>query len=120
MFEPLRKLAKWPSSLVIDFVRGEVMRKADICADTLEEARKLSQLRKHGPPLNALVARAGELLDDLDEMIVTLDPMRNTQAMAVTARLHGQLEQIEAAVAAARRGEARVAKRPQIAKRRSP
>ncbi len=110
MLDPIGKLGKWPSNLVIDFVRGEVLHKADTCAEVLAEARRLSLLGKYGTPLSALVARATALLDDVDEMLVALDPLRDGQAFAAAAAVHRQLEQIETAMTAVRRGEARAAK----------
>jgi hypothetical protein len=64
------------SASIFEFIRSELARKADICANALEEARKLSERGVHRLSLNQLVARAFELLDDIDEILVAL--MRRT------------------------------------------
>jgi hypothetical protein len=110
MFRPLKKLAARSSDLVFDFVRDEVVRKADLCTDILAEARRHSQLGKYGQPLNALVARAGDLLDDIDEMLVVLKPEDDWRQFALAATLHREFEQIEAAISAMRRARASMAK----------
>lgn len=117
MFRPLKKMAAWRSGLVFDFIREEVVRKADLCTDVLAEARRLSQLGKYGQPLNAQVERARDLLDGIDEMLVVLKPEENGRQFALAANLHRELEQIETAISAMRRaliraGGGRPARRP--------
>lgn len=93
-------------SLRVDTVgsvhRG-LTRKADICAKVLMEGRRLSQTGRFGAPLSQLVARACELLDDMDEILIVLDPERNGAAFAMAAKLHRELEHIQATIADHRR-----------------
>src|SRR6476620_5029378 len=91
------------SASIFEFIRGELARKADICAHALDEARKLSERGVYGPSLSQLVARAFELLDDIDEILVALDPTRDQHQFAIAAELHRQLERLEAAIASQRR-----------------
>src|SRR5262249_43935576 len=56
-----------PSRLVIEFVRGEALRKTALCAEVLADARKLMSSRRSLPLLRGLVKRAHELLDAVDE-----------------------------------------------------
>jgi len=49
------------------------------------------------------VARANELLDDADEMLLALDPPSDSRAFAAAAEAHRQLEIVEAAITAMRR-----------------
>jgi hypothetical protein len=100
LLDPLLKRRDWSSALTVDVVRGDVARKAEICEDALEEARKLADGGARGPLLDKLVARASELLDEIDEILVTLDPTVNGQPFAIAATLHRRLECVEAAIAA--------------------
>jgi hypothetical protein len=84
----------------------ELTRKADICANVLVEARKLSRTGQCGSLPNHLLARAGELLDDMDEILVALDPTRNRPSFAIAATLHRELEHLQAFITDLRRGQA--------------
>jgi hypothetical protein len=101
--DPLKKRSEGASAAIFDLLPSEIARKAGICADVLEEARKLAQPDKYGPLVNQLVARACELLDDIDEILVALDPESNGQEFAIAATLHRQLEQLQAAISAQQR-----------------
>src|SRR5262245_25312740 len=103
MADPTSRRARWASNLVTVFVRGEALRKTALCAEVLAEARELVSTRRNSPTLGALIARAHELLDEVDEMLIALDPPNDTQAFAVAAEAHRQLEYIEAASTAMRR-----------------
>jgi hypothetical protein len=70
--------------------------KSDICAKVLAEVRKLSQAGQFGTLPNRLVVRASELLEDMDEILVALDPARNRRSFAIAAAMHRELEQIQA------------------------
>ncbi len=83
---------------------GVLARKADLCASILAEARRLVRIGQFEAPLNQLVFRACELLEDVDEVLVALHPIRDGGAFAVAAGLHRELEQIQAAIPAASRG----------------
>jgi len=78
--------------------------KARICANVLTEARRLADAETFGPLLNQLIARACELLDDIDEILITLDPVGDAGNFATAAALHRKLEQIQAIVPARWRG----------------
>jgi hypothetical protein len=78
----------------------EVARKAGICDSVLAEARRLAERGDFGALLNQLVVRACELLDDVDETLVRLDPKRHSQDFAIAARLHRELERIQASIPA--------------------
>jgi hypothetical protein len=75
-------------------------RKADLCAEVLAEARRLVRIGRFGAPLNQLVFRARELLEDLDEVLVALHPARNAGEFSAAAALHRELEKIQAAIPA--------------------
>ncbi len=106
MYRPLRKLAERTSDLVPDYVRGAIATKAAICGDVLDEARKLSQPGRHGPALHQLISRACDLLDEIDEMLVALDPISDGFPFAAAAALHRQLEHLQAGMTAERRAQA--------------
>ena len=69
----------FPSSKRFD---SDIARKGTLCASVLAEGRRLADQRKFGPPLFELVARACDLLDDIDEILVALDPERNAESFA--------------------------------------
>ena len=82
----------------------DLTRKAETCARALAEARNLSAAGQFGALPNHLVVRAGELLDDIDEILVTLEPTGNGPSFAMAATLHRELEQILATLTELRRG----------------
>jgi hypothetical protein len=90
------KSVRWPRSGTIGDTPPELARKSDICAKVLAEARKLAQAGQFGSLPIQLVVRAGELLDDMDEILVALDPARNLASFAIAAALHRELEQVQA------------------------
>lgn len=108
MYRPLKKLLEWPSAAINDFVCREVLHKADACAGVLAEARRLSLLGRYGAQLDRQVARALDLLDEIDELLVTIDPVSNGHQFAAAATLHRELDGIEAARTAVRRAQAPV------------
>jgi hypothetical protein len=75
-------------------------RKAGLCASVLVESTRLSRDGRQGAPLRRLIARACELLDELDELLVTLRPSRDSREVATAAVLHRELEHVQDAVAA--------------------
>jgi hypothetical protein len=77
----------------------DLARKADICVKVLAEAHRLARSGKTGGLFNQLVARAGELLDDMDEILVALDPAGSGPGSVVAAALRRELAQVRAAVA---------------------
>ena len=104
----MRLAARWlldpPSRAAKSVANGSLARKAEICAKILAEARRLVRIGQLGAPLNQLVFRACELLDDLDEVLVALHPARNGGEFAMAAALHRELEQIQAAIPVPNRG----------------
>jgi hypothetical protein len=90
------KSVRWPRSTTVSDPPPELSRKSDTCAKVLAEARKLALAGQFGTLPHQLVVRAGELLDDMDEILVALDPARNRTSFALAAALHRELEQIQA------------------------
>ena len=76
----------------------DLVRKADICAKVLAEARKHSQAGRHGALQSQLVARASELLDDMDEILAVLEPASNGPSFGLAATLHRELEQVQVTI----------------------
>jgi hypothetical protein len=103
MFSALKRLATPPFAEAVDIAYGAIARKAAICEGIFSTARELALRGAYGPPLNQLVARASGLLDDIDDELVALDPVRHAPAFAVAAGLQRQLERIQAAIADRRR-----------------
>jgi hypothetical protein len=90
------KSVRWPRSGAIGDTPPELTRKSDNCANALAEARKLAQAGQFGTLPNQLAVRAGELLDDMDEILVALDPARYRASFAIAPALHRELEQLQA------------------------
>ena len=88
---------------LIGVTEAAVARKAHACDRILAEARRLVRTRQLGPPLDQSLLRACELLDDIDDMLVVLDPALNDEEFAMAAALHRDLEQIQAVIAARHR-----------------
>lgn len=86
---------QWPRPLEADATE-DLARKSALCAKVLDEARKLALIGALGAPLNQLVQRAGELLDDVDEMLVALHPAGSKRPLATTAALHREFEDVQA------------------------
>jgi len=74
----------------------DVLRKADICAKALAEARRLAALQVRSPHLARLLARAGELLDELDVSLLALCHDRDRAVFTQLALLRKDLEELEA------------------------
>ena len=98
------KSVRSPRSGTIGDTPPELTRKSDICAKVLAEARKLAQAGQFGSLPIQLVVRAGELLDDMDEILVALDPAMNRECFALAAALHRELEQVQATLTNLRKG----------------
>jgi hypothetical protein len=80
-----------------------VTQKAGIATSVLAEARRLAERGDFGALLNQLVSRASELLEDIDEILIALDPLRDERDFAAAAALHRELETIQAAIPTQRR-----------------
>jgi len=75
-----------------------VPRVAIACDAVLARARQVSAAGSPRGRTAPLVAFARELLDDLDDHLVALHPVRDAAAFALAARLHRELAWIEAAI----------------------
>lgn len=100
---PLDRFGRWPVALVDGFVRGELVRKAACCTDTLDRARALLLAGRAGRDLDRLIATAREQLDDLRTRLLAIDPAGKTRHTAAAARRHREMERSLAAIASARR-----------------
>ena len=69
---------------------------ADLCSRVLREARGLAGAGTFGPALSELLTRASDLLDDIDEFLIAMDPLQDSEAYLCTAELHRALEEIQA------------------------
>jgi len=74
----------------------EVLQRADFCSRALSEARRLVTTGAFGSTLNGLLTRACDVLDDMDEILVTLNPYLDREAYVQAAELHRTLEEIQA------------------------
>jgi len=68
----------------------------------LAEARQIAEVGQFGGLLNQLVVRAVELLDDMDDILVGLNPASNGPNFTAARKLHRELEHIQAAIMAQR------------------
>ena len=68
------------------------------CDVLLAEARSRTRLGAFDARLYELVVLVGEILDDLDTVLVRLSPLHDAPAFATAARLHRDLEQIQSAI----------------------
>jgi hypothetical protein len=109
MFSALRRLASAPSGALHESARRDVAEKAAVCRGFFLAARELTRQEAYGPPLERLLARAGEAIDDIDTVLVSLDPVRDAPTFGVAAGLQRQLEQLQASITDRRR------RRPSIA-----
>ena len=78
--------------------------RAAVCKGFLFAARELVLHGGSGKPLNRLLARANEVIDDIDDVLVDLDPVRDATTFAVAAGLQRQLEEVQASITERRRG----------------
>ncbi len=67
---------------------------ANMCHFALIEARKLVLVGTSPSPLQKLVFTAEGLLDDLDERLLALDPLRDAAEFAFAASLHRALDEL--------------------------
>jgi hypothetical protein len=101
----MKSLLERPNARVAySAISVDIASKARICANVLTEARRLADAETFGPLLGQLIARACELLDDIDEILIALDPVGDAGDFATAAALHRELEHIQAIVPARWRG----------------
>ena len=77
---------------------------AGLCASALREARRLVTTLSYGAVLEQTIARAYDLFDEIDELLLRLHPARDHEAFVRVARLHRQFEEIQSLIPSARRG----------------
>jgi hypothetical protein len=82
---------------------GRLAPKGRLCGSILNEAERLVRLGRFGAQVNQLVSRACDVLDDMDESLVVMHPVRDAADFATAADLHRRLERIQAAIPAAKR-----------------
>ena len=88
---------------LIGITEAAVARKAHARDRILAEARRLVRTGQPGSPVDPALLRACEPLDDIDDMLVVLQPALNDEEFAMAAALHRDLEQIQALIATRRR-----------------
>lgn len=110
MFSALKRLAATPSAAAPENARRDVAQSAATCKGVFFAARQLVLQGAFGPPLDRLLARASELIDDIDDVLVALDPVRDAPTFAVAASLQRELERLQAAVSEHRRRNGFVSK----------
>ena len=103
MFSALKRLASAPSGVIPEIARRDVAEKAAVCRGIFFAARELTQQQVYGAPLERLLARAGDAIDDIDMVLVGLDPVRDASTFALAAGLQRQLEHLQASIADRRR-----------------
>lgn len=74
---------------------SELARKSELCLGALAEARRQIAAQRLGPVLSQLLARARELQDEMDEVLLGLDPAEDPDAFARAAALHRTLQEVE-------------------------
>jgi len=75
--------------------RADFMRKADMCAAALFEARRLSAAAMFGALYADLAGRISEMLEELDEKLLMLDLTSDRAAFERMAALHQGFEDLE-------------------------
>ncbi len=78
--------------------RDEQERLANLCARAAAEARRLVTRELFGPTLAQLLGRVSDILDEIDDVLMGLDPDHDGDAFARAAALHRELEAIQARV----------------------
>jgi hypothetical protein len=87
--------------------RDKLAYEAVLCMSALTEARRQIVARRFGPLLSQLLARVCELLDEMDEVLISLDPVREHEAFVRLAALHRELEEVQSLVPSKYRSLAR-------------
>jgi hypothetical protein len=75
-------------------LRIEAARKADRCAGTLAEARRMAAYGVSGTLLADLLARSVALLDELDEALLALDHARDEAVFVQLALMRRELTEL--------------------------
>ena len=102
-----------PSSrTALSDAKSTFTQKADLSEKLLQEALRLVRIGQFEGPFKKLIARACDLLDDMDELLVAMYPLRDSGHFAAAAALHRKLEQLQEAVTASARWHLDRSKRP--------
>jgi hypothetical protein len=100
-----------PPAMELEAARGdprdELTCKAELCTGVLTEARRQIAAHRFGPLLSQLLARVFDLLDQMDEALIRLDPVREHEAFVRSAALHRDLEEVQSLVPSKYRSLAR-------------
>ena len=80
-----------------DHAREFLERNVHVCSGMLVEAHRLMRIGQSGPVLAQFVHRARQLLAEMDEVRVALNPTRDAALLTRVAALHGTLESVQAA-----------------------
>lgn len=72
--------------------------KANVCRLVLSEARRLAEGERFGAALAQLIARTDDLLDEMDEILIGLHPVRSAREFCLVAALHRDLEHLQAMI----------------------
>lgn len=90
-----------------------------LCDVIMVEARSRIRIGKFDARLDELVFLAGEILDDLDTVLVKLNPLHDASDFAAAARLHRDLEHVQSAIPSSNRSRPPPQVRAQYAALRS-
>ncbi len=78
--------------------REALAAKSEVCGTALAESRRLAEIGKFGGTFAQIMIRAEELLDEMDEILIGLHPVRGALEFSRVAALHRELEEIQAAL----------------------
>ena len=103
MVSALKSFASTRSGVMCETALRDVAEKAAVCRGIFFAAQELAQRQVYGASLERLLERAGEAIDDIDTVLVRLDPVRDASTFAVAAGLQRQLESLQASISDRRR-----------------
>ena len=109
MVSALKSFAPARAGVMCEAARRDVAEKAAACRGIFFAAQELAQRQVYGASLERLLERAGEAIDDIDTVLVGLDPVRDASTFAVAAGLQRQLENLQASISDRRRRGAAIA-----------
>lgn len=73
------------------------------CAEMLAESTRRLKDDRCDSQVHQMIARAGDILDELDEVLISLDPVRDGATFGLAAALHRDLEHAQALLSERRR-----------------
>jgi hypothetical protein len=92
------------SGTTLSDAQSTFAKKADLSEKVSQDAFRLVRIGQFEGPFKKLVARACELLDYMDELLVAMHPFRDRGHFATAAALHRNLERLQEAVTTSTRG----------------